>query len=191
MKNMLSAAKAAKLEVSRLTTDQKNAALEAAAKGTWLGNLIETNPLVEKLNWLLSRRLLYIAPILQEYLEGGLWIKLMGLGYGQTADYVKDIHQLVEMEPVMLLLRHGLVGFCLGYIPVLAVVCSTLCYWLYGNALFEMSPLASAIFINLIPLTTMVGGVVLLGETLTWMTVLGGGMIIGSIFMVNMSEGKA
>ena len=74
---------------------------------------------------------------------------------------------------------------------VLAVVCSTLCYWLYGNALFEMSPLASAIFINLIPLTTMVGGVVLLGETLTWMTVLGGGMIIGSIFMVNMSEGKA
>ena len=101
----------------------KNAALEAAAKGTWLGNLIETNPLVEKLNWVLSRRLLYIAPILQEYLEGGLWIKFMGLGYGQTADYVKDIHQLVEMEPVMMLLRHGLVGFCLGYIPVLAVVC--------------------------------------------------------------------
>jgi len=100
----------------------KNAALEAAAKGTWLGDLIETNPLVEKLNWLLSRRLLYIAPILQEYLEGGLWIKLMGLGYGQTADYVKDIHQLVEMEPVMMLLRHGIVGFCLGYVPVLLAV---------------------------------------------------------------------
>lgn len=74
---------------------------------------------------------------------------------------------------------------------VLAVVCSALCYYLYGNALFEMSPLASAIFINLIPLTTMVGGVVLLGETLTWLTVLGGGMIIGSIFLVNMSEKKA
>lgn len=74
---------------------------------------------------------------------------------------------------------------------VLAVVCSALCYWLYGNALFEMSPLASAIFINLIPLTTMVGGVVLLGETLTLMTVAGGALIIGSIFLVNMTEKKA
>lgn len=74
---------------------------------------------------------------------------------------------------------------------VLAVVCSAWCYYLYGNALHEMSPLASAIFINLIPLTTMIGGVVLLGEKLTWLTVLGGGMIIGSIFLVNMTEGRA
>ena len=98
----------------------KNAALEAAAEGTWLGELVKTNPVVGKINWILSRRLLYIAPILQEYLDGGWWIKLMGLGYGQTADYVRDIHQLVEMEPVMLLLRHGAVGLCLGFVPVLA-----------------------------------------------------------------------
>lgn len=101
---------------------EKNAALEAAAKGTWLGDLVETNPVVSKLNWILSRRLLYIAPILQEYLDAGVWVKLMGLGYGQTADYTRDIHQLVEIEPVMLLLRHGIVGLCLGYVPVLAAV---------------------------------------------------------------------
>ena len=81
---------------------------------------MKTNPVVGKINWILSRRLLYIAPILQEYLDGGWWVKLMGLGYGQTADYVRDIHQLVEMEPVMLLLRHGVVGLCLGFVPVLA-----------------------------------------------------------------------
>ena len=74
---------------------------------------------------------------------------------------------------------------------VLAVICSALCYWLYGNALHEMSPLASAIFINLIPLTTLIGGVMLLGETLTWQAALGGAMIIGSIFLVNMTEAKA
>ena len=74
---------------------------------------------------------------------------------------------------------------------VLAVICSALCYYLYGNALYEMSPLASAIFINLIPLTTIVGGVVLLGESLTWLTVAVGAMIIGSIFLVNMAEAKA
>lgn len=101
---------------------EKNAALEAAARGTWLGELVERYPLVNKLNWLLSRRLLYIAPILEEYLEAGAWGKLMGLGYGQTAFYSRDIHQLVEMEPVMLLLRHGVVGLCLVYGPVLAAV---------------------------------------------------------------------
>lgn len=101
---------------------EKNAALEAAARGTWLGELVERNPFVNKLNWLLSRRLLYIAPILEEYLEAGAWGKLMGLGYGQTAFYSRDIHQLVEMEPVMLLLRHGVVGLCLVYGPVLAAV---------------------------------------------------------------------
>ncbi|MGN0779939.1 MAG: DMT family transporter [Aristaeellaceae bacterium] len=74
---------------------------------------------------------------------------------------------------------------------VLAVVCSALCYWLYGNALHAMSPLASAIFINLIPLTTLLGGVVLLGEILTWQAAVGGAMIIGSIFLVNMTEGRA
>ena len=35
------------------------------------------------------------------------------------------------------------------------------------------------------------GGVMLLGETLTWQAALGGAMIIGSIFLVNMTEGKA
>lgn len=78
----------------------------------------------------------------------------------------------------------------LAAMAVLAVICSAWCYYLYGNALYEMSPLASAIFINLIPLTTMVGGVVLLGEKLTWLTVVGGAMVIGSIFLVNMTGKK-
>ena len=72
----------------------------------------------------------------------------------------------------------------------LAVICSALCYWLYGNALYEMSPLASAIYINLIPLTTIIGGVLLLGDTLSWQALAGGVMIIGSIFLVNTAEGN-
>ena len=74
---------------------------------------------------------------------------------------------------------------------VLAVVCSALCYVLYGDALMDMSPLASAIFINLGPLATMVGGVVLLGETVTWLTAAGGALIIGSIFLVTAGEERA
>lgn len=70
---------------------------------------------------------------------------------------------------------------------LLASVCSALCYWIYGNALSELSPLASAIFINLIPLTTILGGVFFLGESLTWLQVAGGALIIASIFVINLS----
>lgn len=70
---------------------------------------------------------------------------------------------------------------------VLALVCSALCYYLYGNALTALSPLASAIFINLIPLTTMVAGMLFLGETLTLAILAGGALIIGSIFLVNLA----
>lgn len=74
---------------------------------------------------------------------------------------------------------------------VLAVVCSALCYVLYGDALADMSPLTSAIFINLGPLTTVLGGVLLLGETVTWLTGVGGALIIGSIFLVTAGEKQA
>lgn len=70
---------------------------------------------------------------------------------------------------------------------VLALICSALCYYLYGNALTALSPLASAIFVNLIPLTTMAAGVLFLGERLTLATLAGGALIIGSIFLVNLS----
>lgn len=72
---------------------------------------------------------------------------------------------------------------------VLALVCSALCYYLYGNALVTLSPLASAIFVNLIPLTTLIAGVLFLGEKLTWATLAGGVLIIGSIFLVNLAPG--
>ncbi len=104
---------------------KKHAEMEAAAEGTWLGELIRTDPLVKKLDWILSRRLLSIAPILQEYLDGDSLTKLIGLGYGQTPDYTKDIVHLVEMEPLALLLRHGIIGLFVYYIP-----CLILAFWL-------------------------------------------------------------
>lgn len=72
---------------------------------------------------------------------------------------------------------------------VLAAVCSALCYWLYGNALSALSPLASAIFINLIPLTTILAGVSLLGESMMWLQGVGGVMIVASIFIVTFTGG--
>ena len=103
-----------------------NARLEQAAKGTWLGDLIETQPVVKKLNWLLSRRLLIIAPSAEEYTRGGAWVTLFGLGYAQLSSYVRPVTHLIEMEGVALLLRHGLVGFLLYYVPFLAAAAALL-----------------------------------------------------------------
>ena len=73
---------------------------------------------------------------------------------------------------------------------VLAVICSALCYYLYGNALSAMSPLASAIYINLIPLTTIIAGVMFLNESITWINAVGGLLIVVSIAMVNIAEAR-
>ena len=74
---------------------------------------------------------------------------------------------------------------------LLAVVCSAWCYYLYGNALSAMSPLASAIYINLIPLTTIIAGVLFLGESITMVNGIGGLLVVISIGMVNYAEIKA
>ena len=110
------------IEVDRA---KKHREMEEAAHGTWLGTKLETSALWQKLDWVLSKRLLFIAPILQEYLDGGPEIKLLGLGYGQRPGYEKDVEQLVEMEGLMFLIRHGIVGFCVFYLPWLGA-----CLWL-------------------------------------------------------------
>jgi drug/metabolite transporter (DMT)-like permease len=68
----------------------------------------------------------------------------------------------------------------------LGLVCSALCYFLYGDALKHLSPVASAIFINLIPVVTILGGVAFLNERVTLMQLAGGLVIVLSIFLVNL-----
>jgi len=73
---------------------------------------------------------------------------------------------------------------------VLAIVCSALSHWLYGYALPAMTPLAGAVFTNLLPVATIVAGVLWLDETMTAFKILGAILIIGSIFMINLPESK-
>jgi drug/metabolite transporter (DMT)-like permease len=77
-----------------------------------------------------------------------------------------------------------------GWLTVagLALICSALCYFLYGDALSRLSPVAVSIFINLIPLVTILGGVAFLKETVTFLQLGGGLLIVLSIFLVNLPE---
>ncbi len=73
----------------------------------------------------------------------------------------------------------------------LALICSALCYFLYGNSLQHLSPVAISIFINLIPLVTILGGVAFLQEKVTPLQLFGGAMIICSILLVNLPQKRA
>lgn len=67
----------------------------------------------------------------------------------------------------------------------LALVCSAVCFFLYAQAIRNLSPMQAAIFINLNPIVTAIAGAAFLGESITAMQLVGGLLIIGSILLVN------
>ncbi|MGI6237933.1 MAG: DMT family transporter [Candidatus Excrementavichristensenella sp.] len=80
----------------------------------------------------------------------------------------------------------------LGWAMVLylSILCSVVAYLLYVDAVRELKPLRTAIFINLNPLAGVLGGVLLLGERLSPVQLLGGLIVLVSIFLVNRRAGR-
>lgn len=93
--------------------------IQAAAKGTWLHTLLNSNETLKSIDQILSRRLLSAAPAVQVYTEGGILAKLLGIGYANAAAYSRAMYFMVEMDPLSMLIRHGVVGFLLYYVPYL------------------------------------------------------------------------
>ena len=97
------------------------AAAAEASEGTWLRALIADKPLVQKLDSILSRRLLNAAPAVEEYRAGTLAQKLFGIGYANAPCYARRIDFMIELDALSLLIRHGIVGFLLFFLPYAAV----------------------------------------------------------------------
>jgi len=96
--------------------------IQAAAKGTWLKDLLNANPTLERIDQILSRRMLSSAPAVQVYTEGGVLAKLLGIGYATAPSYSRDMYFMIEMDPPSILVRHGILGFVLYYAPYLAFI---------------------------------------------------------------------
>lgn len=94
--------------------------LQNASEGTWLRELIDSNDFVQKMDQLLSRRLFSASPAVEVFLEESVWNKLLGIGYANTGAYVRDISKAVELDGVSLLVRNGILGFLLYYLPYMA-----------------------------------------------------------------------
>jgi drug/metabolite transporter (DMT)-like permease len=73
-------------------------------------------------------------------------------------------------------------GLNLAY---LAVFCSALSNFLYVYSLSALGPIAVSPYINLIPVVGVLGGVVLLGESLVWSQIVGGAVILAGVILVS------
>lgn len=96
--------------------------LEGAIEGTWLKGLVDENPVAQKLDRILSRRLYSSAPSVEVFLEGGPGAKLLGIGYADSDAYSRPIHFMIEMDPPAIFIRHGLVGFLVYCVPYFAFI---------------------------------------------------------------------
>jgi drug/metabolite transporter (DMT)-like permease len=67
----------------------------------------------------------------------------------------------------------------------LGVICTALSFFLYLYALARLGPVRVTSFINLLPVVSVVGGMAILGERLLVAQMIGGGVIIFGVFLVN------
>lgn len=105
-----------------ITTASWNEELRNACRGTWLYEFIESNELMQRIDQILSRRFISASPAVQVYTDGGILAKLLGIGYANVASYSRDVHYMIEMDPLSILIRHGILGFALYYAPYLAFI---------------------------------------------------------------------
>ena len=96
--------------------------LEETVDKTWLAELVDNNPVMQKLDQILSRRLYSAAPSVEVFLEGGIGAKLLGIGYVDSDAYSRPVHFMIEMDPPAILVRHGIVGFVLYCVPYFAFI---------------------------------------------------------------------
>lgn len=96
--------------------------IQEASEGTWLRELLNNNEFLQRLDQILSRRLLSSSPSIQVYTEGGLAAKLLGIGYADVPSYGRSIEFMIEMDPLGILIRQGILGFLVYYVPYLVAI---------------------------------------------------------------------
>lgn len=74
------------------------------------------------LNFILNNRVEFLRPAADEYFEGTIWQKLFGIGYVDIAGKNPNMETAIEMDFIALFLRHGLIGFLIYVIPLIALI---------------------------------------------------------------------
>ncbi len=72
----------------------------------------------------------------------------------------------------------------------LAIICSAIGYYTYASAMEYLGVANTSIFMNLIPISSLLGGVFILGESITIAKIFGMVFIIISAYIVTIEESK-
>ena len=80
---------------------------------------ITTNKLYLFFNRILSNRLEYVKPSIIAFTNGSLGEKLFGIGYVNLANSTHNIEKSIEMDGLAILIRHGILGLVIYFIPLL------------------------------------------------------------------------
>jgi drug/metabolite transporter (DMT)-like permease len=75
------------------------------------------------------------------------------------------------------------------HLVFLGVCCSAMGYWLYARSLEVLGMSVTAIFINLIPMCTVILGFFIMHDRLTFLQWLGAALVIGGVYL-SMWEAK-
>ncbi|MDR2072702.1 MAG: DMT family transporter, partial [Spirochaetaceae bacterium] len=77
------------------------------------------------------------------------------------------------------------------HVLFLAVCCSALGYWLYARALDVLGVSVSSVFINLIPVVTVIAGFFILGDRLTFLQWAGASLVLVGVYLTTLPERTA
>jgi drug/metabolite transporter (DMT)-like permease len=69
------------------------------------------------------------------------------------------------------------------HLVFLGVFCSALGYWLYARSLEVLGVSVSAIFINMVPVVSVIGGCVVMVDRLAFLQWVGAALVIGGVYL--------
>ncbi len=78
----------------------------------------------------------------------------------------------------------GISAYSLGNLLYLALFCSALAYYLFNVAVKGLGATVSSMFLNLIPVVSILGGILVLGETVSFLQIGGMLLIMSSLVFV-------
>jgi drug/metabolite transporter (DMT)-like permease len=79
---------------------------------------------------------------------------------------------------------HSIPTYSLVNLLYLSLFCSALAYYLYNLAVKGLGATVSSMFLNLIPVVSIIGGVLVLGERISLLQIGGMLLIMTSLFFV-------
>lgn len=85
---------------------------------------------------------------------------------------------------------HGISGYSLANLLYLAIFCSALAYYLYNIAVTNLGAAISSMFLNLIPVVSIIGGVLVLHERISVLQIVGMMLIMLSLFFAGKTQRK-